>query len=279
MMKYLSIVAFAAAAFLCATGAARAEVEFCPAYLHGMKAVDMPVGTDHLTAFTYELRAGSQRVIANATFVADTDQGWYGWNVADIPIGTSKRSDVLSVTFPLPVTVRHAWVTNAALVGDDGYGWKDLKSYPCEVPVYANRGIPEAAGERPQSRKPSASPSPIAALPVASPGAKQSAAFPVAIPFDSIDCTRPFGEARVTTAQGPDYPRGYIGAEGSTQVAVQIDEQGHLIDSWVYKSFGIDSFDASALRAARLSTYAPAVSYCQNVLGTYIFSATFQGHH
>jgi hypothetical protein len=278
-MSKLTIVSAAFVAFLACSAIARAETDFCPASVDAMRPVGSPSPAGSSTRFRYQLGARSQRVVENASMIADTDDGWYAWNVAAIPIGQSRRSDRLHVTFPQAVTVRHAWVTEVTLSTKTDFPWKPDQTYPCEVPTYANRGAPDSGEERPQSRRPSASPSrTVAALPSPSPGALQSVAYPAAMPFDSVDCAVPFRQARVIAAKAPEYPSGFdVGGGVATQVDVQLDEQGHLLDAWTYKTSGVMAFDASGLRAARLSTYAPAISYCQPVLGEYLFIASFPG--
>ena len=153
------------AAFASCCAAARAETDFCPASVQAIKPAGSPAPAGPATQFRYALGARSERVVESASMIADTDRGWYAWNVADIPIGKNLRSDSLRVTFPQELTIRHAWVTAAALSTKTEFPWNAT------------------------------------------------------------------------------------------------------------------AFDAAGLRAARLSTYAPAISYCQPVLGEYLFTASFQGRH
>jgi len=184
------------------------------------------------------------------------------------------------VTFPQEVTIRHAWVTSAALSTQTAFPWNENQSYPCEVPPYSNRGVPASEEAREQSRRPNATPTPaVAPLPSPVPGALQTVAFPAAMPFDSIDCAVPFSQARVTAAKSPEYPSGYDAGPLTVKVDIQLNEAGHILDAWIWQTSNVMAFDGAGLRAARLSTYAPAVSYCQRVLGEYLFTASFQGRH
>jgi hypothetical protein len=268
------------AAFVSCCAAARAESDFCPASVQAIKPAGSPGPAGPATQFRYALGARSERVVESASMIADTDRGWYAWNVADIPIGKNLRSDSLRVTFPQELTIRHAWVTAAALSTKTEFPWKPDRSYPCEVPTYSNRGAAESEEGREQSRRPGGSPSPaIAALPSPSPGALETVAFPAAMPFDSIECAVPFRQARVTAAKSPEYPSGFDAGPLTVKVDIQLDEAGRILDAWIWQTSNAIAFDAAGLRAARLSTYAPAISYCQPVLGEYLFTASFQGRH
>ena len=48
-----------------------------------------------------------------------------------------------------------------------------------------------------------------------------------------------------------------------------------VLDAWVYKSSGVTALDASALSAARASSFASAVSYCQKAEGYYLYRSDF----
>jgi TonB family protein len=109
-------------------------------------------------------------------------------------------------------------------------------------------------------------------------GAPATAAA-AAAPFASIVCETPFQAAKVTDASVPDFPNGareLVLSQASTEVEVSIDEEGRLLDASVYATSGNALLNLSALRAARKSSYSAPISYCQNVRGQYLFTATFR---
>ena len=74
----------------------------------------------------------SQPSTVDATLIADTDRGWFAWNVAGVPLVSVTRMDQagtwpvpykawssrdLSVAIPGDVVVKHAWVTNGRATG------------------------------------------------------------------------------------------------------------------------------------------------------------------
>jgi TonB family protein len=288
-LRSLLPCAFVVATLLaCAARAAATPVEFCPARLADMK----PVGEDKDTPsslFGYVLHASTARAIGAAAFVADTDHGWYVWTLRDVALAEAsppKRgasSDQLSVAFPEPLMIRHAWVTSAKATSVTGFGWETLGTFLCEVPTYSDRGIAAAPVARDQARRPVASPTPSqASRAPSSPMATQAGGPALAVaakpPFDSLDCPVPFSQAMVARAMQPQYPATFLSDTTTVQIEVAVGEQGQLLDAAVYKPSGVMAADQSALRAARRSIYTGAISYCQNVRGDYLFTATFMPH-
>jgi TonB family protein len=91
----------------------------------------------------------------------------------------------------------------------------------------------------------------------------------------------PDREATVVRAVAPDY-RVFEAiimfmntASIESDVLVSIDADGKITSATVQKPSGYRQFDQETLRAARLSEYAPAITNCQAVPGTYLFRATF----
>lgn len=289
-----------AAIFACVLffGATKADAmaEFCPARVTGVQSSggpDVPSAT-----YSYVLDAKTARTVNDAAIVADTDHGWYRWNVANVPLRMTSltgshpspgggsvaytlniaRSDRQQVEFPETLYVRHAWITSARSDDESVMGWGKRGEYACEVPTFPNRGLNAAELARPQARKAPPVPQPsgtASALPPAADGAAR--AVPTSMPFDSIDCATPFREVRVTEAVSPDLPSVAAGLPAVTSVIVDIasDERGHLLDASVFSSSGYPALDRAGLRAARMSSYSGAVSYCQNVQGEYLFTASF----
>lgn len=286
-------------AFLCALGIlacarpAQAVTEFCPAHITEMRAPaatsDVIGGSGDVVTdapssnYTYTLEAETPRTLVHATMIADTDDGWYGWRAENVPllkasgqvhVGQSAiaityaSSAALTVVFPKPLVVHHAWVTVARTDGESVMGWDERGDFACEVPDFPDGG----AGFAPITRRQAAAtpaPAPAASVP---PGT----AIVVSQPFP-IDCDRPFKRATVTRAVPPQYPPGgYGGGVYSTRIEVAVGDNDQLVDAWIYAGGGGSSpFDLAALRAARASSFSSPISYCQRVRGYYLFRADF----
>jgi len=275
-----------AATLVMLCGRAEARVELCPATLEAPRPA--PAHTPApATSFAYVLRARTPRTIQGATFVADTDKGWYIWQVGIISVpaaseaGTyhgvtlkipNARSGLLSVDFPSPVRVYHAWVMAAQTDGNSGTAWDAAGNDPCEIPAFVDRDGSSAIGKRPLAFIPAPAPDDVAA------NIPPAIAAPAPQPFATLDCATPFRVARVTEAVTPEYPssaRTLVTDTRTSAIEVTIDERGHPMDESPYMSSGVAPFDLAATRAARTSQYAPAISYCQNVKGQYLFLASF----
>jgi hypothetical protein len=274
---------------------ARAITEFCPARVTQMRdpsttppqkafpTKDVENATARST-FAYTLDAQTPRTIVRATMIADTDDGWYGWSVENVPLAKTSvtekdgrvaltfnfaRSAPIVVTFPKAVVVHHAWVTQGRTAGENLVGWDSLGDFSCEVPDFPDGGPGFKAVARRQAST-AQTPQPARNVP---PGV----ATAVGQPFP-MDCEVPFKRALVTRAKSPDYPvsaadfgSGYY----VSLVEVAVGDDDRLIDAWVYAGSGNRAIDLSALTAARVSTYGSAVSYCQHVRGYYVFRADF----
>ncbi len=69
-------------------------------------------------------------------------------------------------------------------------------------------------------------------------------------------------------------PRSVLKSRSSV-VLVDVDASGSVTGASIATSTGSDQLDAEALRSARSATYAPAVSGCQALPGTFRYVATF----
>jgi TonB family protein len=281
-LRAMAAAATFALLFFASVAKSDAMAELCPASLERMTPNVSGVAAP---AFTYELHARSVRTISKATMIADTDHGWFQWSADDIELmaatvmSTTRfgsyavkigRSAQLDVTFPQPLTVRRAWIERAAASGPTP-GWGDKGEVPCQVPAFPSRDADaaELALEASLQFVPANPPT----------GAPPSKAVAATVPFATIDCAAPFRNPVVTDASAPEFPDGareLVLNQTTTQVEVSLDELGHLIDASVYVSSGNALLDESALRAARKSSYSGPISYCQNVRGQYLFSATFR---
>jgi hypothetical protein len=256
---------------IAATATARAAVEFCPA----TAGVPFPIGAAFGTPareFGYELNALTPRNVT-ATLIADTSAGWYRWDVDGVALTTVIRpfrprsiprnffpesfavaaSPTLAVTFPTAVTIHHLWITTAG-------------GSSCDVPAFDQPSDSLAPDTDQVSRTPSPRYVTVAA----------TASDP---PFDIVACARPFAASTVTRPIPPELPlstRESLSYGGGLWAAVEValDPAGHLVDAWIYASSADAAWNRSALRAARLSTYAGGVSYCRPANGTYLFLAT-----
>jgi hypothetical protein len=239
---------------------AEARTEFCPAAVLYAPAVPADA-TGKSASLVFALNSESPRTIVSATIVADTDGGWYSWDVANLPLTGAiprSRSAPLVVDFAKAVFVRHAWILHARVAGD-AFGWQTLGEVSCGVPAFT------APADRP--RKPGSGN-----------GLRHVAATPIA-PLFSTECPHPFTQATVTHAVQPPFPRfapRLIGASYTSEVEVAVGQTDAILDAWVYKTSGVAALDASALSAARASSFSSAISYCQKAEGYYLFRADFE---
>jgi hypothetical protein len=258
--RALAVAAGAIAALTLARWAqAEARTEFCPATVSYAPATPADAA-GRSASLIFTLDSESPRTIVSATMVADTDAGWYSWDVANLPLtGTIPlvRSESVAVDFPHAVFVRHAWILHARTAGD-AFGWQTLGDVPCGIPAFGGVAL------RPQKALPDD-------------GLRHVAATSIA-PLFSTECPHPFTQAKVTYAVQPRFPRfaqRLIGVSYTSEIEVAVGQRDAVLDAWVYKSSGVAALDASALSAARTSSFASAVSYCQKAEGYYLFRSEF----
>jgi TonB family protein len=75
-------------------------------------------------------------------------------------------------------------------------------------------------------------------------------------------------------AEIPDALRG-LGISGATSVQVNIGPDGSLLATFIAQSSGNGLLDLEALRVAREARYAPAMSNCEPVAGSYLLEVQF----
>lgn len=267
-MSVRTVALLAALAALIAPGRAadvptphqKSQMEFCPAGVWYRPAIPA-TGDGRSSGLVFGLFANSPRTIVSATVVADTDGGWYTWDVSDVALTLRTTGDGESTrqvaVFEKPVFVRHAWVLKARTSGDKAYGWDAWGEVACGIPSF---GRPSYLAQRPQAAE----------------GFPHVTATPIA-PLFSLNCQHPFEQAIVKHPVQPLYPRHFTisGASYTVQIAVAVGDADNLLRAWVYKSSGNPDIDASAIAAARASSYQSAVSYCQKADGYYLFRADF----
>ncbi|MGC1380769.1 MAG: amidohydrolase [Candidatus Baltobacteraceae bacterium] len=97
--------------------------------------------------FASWLWAGGPRTVLVASLVADTDHGWYAWDVADVPLSSKNARGFYSppviVRFPQPLAIRHAWVTRVQTSGDARFDGTTDGQIDCDAPNYPGP-LPEA---------------------------------------------------------------------------------------------------------------------------------------
>ena len=273
-----TILTFALVAACAAS--ARSATEFCPAQLIGPYA---PSGTGSATAYGYRLRALSQRTV-EGTIVAETERGWFSWVQAPVALVRTTylrttptyrirypvaESPGLSVVFPEAVDVRRAWLSVGKTQGETVFGWDShgtIECSPADFAAYDRRSDFMKRDPQPGDPTPAAAPPPATATPAAA-------------PVPAAACARPFTAAVVVHAASPVFPD-VVKNAGFSQAAVSvvyvaIDSDGKLVDAWTFMPSGYPALDASAIAAARASTYTAPVSYCRPVSGTYLFEAEF----
>lgn len=250
--------------------AARAATEFCPA----RAAEAAPVGVDYgspAMQYSYQLVALRPKTV-DAAIIADTDHGWYRWNVSGvtltatvralssapygirpIPTFTEADSPRLLVAFPAAVVIRHLWIVAVQSEG---------QTAACDVPGFESAQDP-------------APPPGVATVTAASQAAVAVSSAP---PFTIENCTQPFKAAAVTMAAEPDPSDASqdYGEPLAGWAAVALDPNGRIVDTWIYASNGPMQWRSDVLRAARRSKYSGAISYCRPVNGLVLFEGTLR---
>lgn len=253
MIRTSAICAAGIAAFVLACSAAAvARPEPCPAFMWHRPAAPAQ-GDGRSSGLVFGLAAESPRTIAAARIVADTDRGWYVWDVSNVILTLRTTGDGESTrsvaTFDGALIVRHAWVL-AARTSAAG-----AVEQTCEVPAFRSAADPPLQAQNPV-------------------GFPHVAAVAVPAPY-ATDCPRPFAEASVARAVRATFPSSVPVGSYTSQVLVELGENDDLIDAWVYKGSLNPALDASALAAAKASSYRSPVSYCQKTQGNYLFRVDF----
>ena len=251
---------------------AKADGEFCPAWLY-LKPVGVN-GTPYTGAlYGFTLNAGTPKTVS-ATLALETESSWYSVAVPAEAIAPATRhfiepdgahralpawaSPVMYLRFPHPVAL-----INAFVLGADGQAcppqprWSLMPKSRGPTTVLDPQ-YPDATTLSPQPEDSVLTPKP-------------------AKPFYRTDCAEPFRDAGVKVPVPPEYPEPLLhGAQGTAQVRVTINPGGSLASATLFQSSGDINFDNATLRAARETTYQSAVAYCQPVPGSYLFKTIFQ---
>ncbi|HEV3154990.1 MAG TPA: TonB family protein [Candidatus Baltobacteraceae bacterium] len=273
MTRVLVFAVTLAGAMLMVLGRAAATTEFCPGVL------DYAPLANAAATQTYgiQLRALSERQLS-ARIVFDTSAGWFQADVPQTTLSSAVRtiplrypvdvglaaSPVMYVRFPSAVRVNHAFVTNALSIGDI-FRWSDRGRVTCPL-------APEIWSE------PKYSFADVGAL-SATPDPGSAVLKPTArSPLEASGCADPFEPAKLLKQTQPTYPDAarVVGASGSAIVAVALNPNGSVADTWVEGSTTDATLDAAAQAAAQSSTFQGARAYCQSVPSIYYFIATFE---
>lgn len=202
----------------------------------------------------FGLYAKSPRTIAAARIVADTDRGWYVWDISNVILTLRTTGDGESTrsvaTFDSLVFVRHAWVLTAR-TSEVGAG-----DQQCGIPGFKSGATPPLQAQ-------------------STVGFPHVAATATSAPF-AADCPHPFAEATVARAAQVRFPPSVPPGLYESQILVKIGQNDDLVDASVYKSSLNPAIDASALAAAKASSYRSPVAYCQRTQGDYRFRVEFQ---
>ncbi|HKU66419.1 MAG TPA: hypothetical protein VJP85_01440 [Candidatus Baltobacteraceae bacterium] len=294
-MKRFVFASFAAVAlFLCAHRPAGAVVEFCPASLQYERVGAQSENDSPGALYGFELSAQGPRTITSATLAFDTDEGWFSVVMPSVTLGLKDHhyannwssftrhdwvTSVSYVRFPRDVAIRRAWVYQAQADKDGAFGWESLGMVSCPPPPDMS------AAQQKRYRRPRvrtmhdaaytlSNPDPLSAAPTA---ASVILAARTSTPLERTDCRVPFQDAEVRDQARPAFPDGMDGMldRGMTSVEVALGPDGTLRDAWIWGPSGVDSYDYSALRAARTSTYSAARSYCMAVPSAYFFDVNF----
>lgn len=255
-------------------GRAAATTEFCPAI-----ADVAPVTPSAGSSQTYglQLRALSDRQVS-ARVAFDTSAGWFQVDVPQTPLSGSVRtvpltypvdiplavSPIVDVRFPSAVHMNRAFVISATSVGDE-FHWSDRGRVSCtpnaESWADPNYSLADLSG--------------LAALPAGN--ATTLTATPRA-PLERSACAQPFSAAKVVKQANTQYPEAAkdVGASGTSVVAVAVDPDNTIADSWIQGSADDATLDAGALATAQASTFQAAHVYCQAVPSIFYLTVTFK---
>jgi TonB family protein len=96
--------------------------------------------------------------------------------------------------------------------------------------------------------------------------------------FAATICETPTAPASPIVSAVPDIPAIAYSAQqvtGTTDVEVDLDPSGRILNASVLKSSGTPFLDRAAMEATRASTFRPEIRDCVTVGGSYIFIVDF----
>lgn len=315
-MKHLTIAALSCAAiFLSLHRPASAMVEFCPAHLNyervgtGTLLMRRQAGSDQtgglqsetLAMYGLDLSALGPRTITSATLIFDTSDGWYRVSVPALtlaekdrhytgPSSTFVRKDFVSpifyVRFPKNLSVGHAWVDTASAQGDPVFGWDNRGVVQCDPTPRRMRLISasrtKTAAVRDGALRPYGSglfqldPKDLDALSFPPRSTSTLLLASRTNPPSSAACSQAFDDAFVRDQVTPEFPGMERGVSGTSAVQIALDEDGNLVDAWIWGPSGVQAFDDAAVAAAEHSTYHGERAYCAPARSNYLFIVEYE---
>jgi hypothetical protein len=266
--------------------------EYCPAQIYRGQGIGVAVGAPAAT-WAYTLSALGPRTVSGSILV-QADAGWFTFAFGGTALVQHTvayktpysqfrllkyESAPLYVRFPTATRIIHWWVNYVTTSGDANFGWDAKGTMHCMSPPGVGGYAVRILGVEPFPGLTRLTPELDLSLPPAA-GVPISAAIPVTEPLGFTACAQPFSSVRVVTKAMADFPSGVelsdLGATHvETAVVVAVGASGHVDDAWVYNSSGIKRLDASALVAARDSTYAAGTALCQPAPGYFLFTVSF----
>lgn len=276
-------------------GRAQALTEICPAQLE-VAAVSSTEQTVRGPAalFGFALTAMGPRSVSGK-IALDTSGGWFTADVPSVVLAEKDRrynsmlgrwsvpswvSPVMYVQFPTRVMLNRAWLYSASAKNDGDFGWEKSGTFICPPPpgqqaVFGNKTISEVISRLPGAARPFQRPSidlrDVDALSANPLPATSTFTARQSMPLETVACAKPFADAVTTMLVAPGYPAilRSSGASRLVGVAVAINSDGQLADSWVWAPSGLPAFDQAALSSAQNQRYTAAVSYCRPVPALY----------
>jgi hypothetical protein len=189
------------------------------------------------------------KVDAHVKLISETDA--YDAALSDLALDgkpSSHSTAAIFVTLPKATALRYAYVDSYRL---DGGPEKSCATEPFDLLSWqaSRRAPPAEAPTRPR----------FAAV--------------LNGPLPPLPCGKTYTDARVTHAFQP--PGLNVNKTYTVQVGVFLDSDGHPVDTWIYKSSGMDDADALGRISALRSQYTPATFLCTPIVGAYLFRVDF----
>ncbi len=291
-----AFVAFASVCLMVLFVHARAEamVEYCPAMVTMSPAGApgaAPGAAPRASTYALWLSASTPRNVSGRAAI-HTDAGWYVVNVPETALTQvtqqwkdryvqfSRRvaqSAPLFVSFPKPVSVASAFMLNAKTQGETQLGWDAKGTVQCSPQIDRL--------ERPRSNRQLAptgmQPHLISPLFVAPQPPASAQVLPAMLSSGPGDtsCPVPFRDAKAFNLPRVPYPEAakYRSVKyGDAFVEVAISATGSVDDAWIFAPTGSPPLDQAAVRAAKMTSYKPAIAFCQKVPSIYSFLSEFK---
>ncbi len=189
------------------------------------------------------------KVDAHVKFISETDA--YDVALTDVALDgkpSAHSTAAIFVTLPKAAALRYAYVDSYRL---DGGPEKSCATEPFDLRSW------QASHQAPPTQPPTSP--------------RFAAVLNGSLP--ALPCGKTYTDAQVTHAFQPPGIR--VDKTYTVQVGVFIDSEGHPVDTWIYKSSGMDDADALARASALQSQYKPATFLCTPIVSAYLFRVDF----